>query len=236
MDEPFYEINKDKKYNYFVIDVKLKKDSDDHLMIYDMLSGFSTNEWIFNQYVQYYSEFLTDELEINFYEYKNLTYKDFLLATLKDTGRMYEQCDWIDYGTIALLDTTVFYNGKIQEESYQYETDFDRISNEVIPYISESYHMLKICEPYLGNEFKEIIDIIDRIYNIYLFVMVCSTYTCEKGNYFALFPDYVKTKITKVANFPAPIETLEYYDCIDYDYFHKLYIDMYRNEESVEGR
>ena len=219
---PFYVENRNKRYTFYGV---LVTDFEDIEEIWDgeiaeRLYGYTNNEWEFNGYLKFYSNYF-NRCKYIIFEYEDLTHDEFIKIVYEDHGVKFDTGDYIDMDIIKLTGDVIFNNSGLYEIMSEYCPESNEIERTFIPSIMKAYELFNKC-----NYFKESFDIVNkllfRLANIYVPCVILSSYIpCDLEEY--------KDKdmlmyLTKIADFPMPIEEYEYYELISSAYEFKYFL------------
>ena len=219
--------NDNRKHDFYVVLV-LKVQSDELSFgdsnIAHMLSGYTPNAWVFSSYLQFYSKIFNHTTNI-VTRIPNVTYYELIEQIKTSFNVELSEDNYIDYDTVKLIDSTVFYNGRILEEMYSWENDYQLTESTIIPFCFNLYTLLNNKE--YGIYFKDDFDIISKLMKkvccVYLVILnLCEG--IEQYEWFTNLKDDMKVFATKLADFPKPLEEYEYFDIFFRNYILLIYL------------
>lgn len=216
-----------KKHKFYAI-VITESESDvfDSIMV-TKLSGFTTNEWIYRQYVNRFKKSF-DALPYVSVELENVTYKEFIdeINTVADVVLNLD--NQILYSELPLIDFTLFYTKGMLDELYDYQNDCGDFLVSNINSIYATYDMVfgKLSKYFKLEGFEPFLGLIKKVSKIYVPLIKMSEICDEnyEGEWFLSMPDDIKVQITMGANFPGLIESRDYYDFFSEPYALWFYL------------
>lgn len=215
-------MNNDDKYHFYAIIVK---DVDEDVMDYsdaylaNQLNGYTTNEWIFREYLKYYEKLL-NQISYVLVEYDNLTDEEFKTRVYSEFKYIITEEDQIEYEIIYLTSDAVYYNTNIGETVNELNAEYESVEEIATTEFYRSFHLFNDFNSYLTGEFDFVLYLLYRLCNAYIPVIKLSE--C-----FGLVTDTgsdLMIGLTKAADFPSPLENYEYYDLISYGYILSYYV------------
>lgn len=225
---PFSESNKNKKYTFYVLIIlELEEDSSVSTQeLANALTGYSTNEWIFNKYMEYYNDiiihckYITTVLE-------NMTYGKFITTVRSEFNVKMSDAECITRFDIPLIDGELYMNTGLEEHYRDYECDFNDFEHKFMPSFFMMHELLS--SGYINIDNTQIVcKMIEKILSVYIVLIKRMDIYGDDGDgwWFKSMPSDVKINITKKADFPQPIEQINYYDLVSNEYQMWYYINM----------
>lgn len=224
-DYPFAEVNKNVRYTFYII---IALDSDESI---SELIGYSTNEWVFRKYVEYYSNILKDYSCITTV-FENSTFTEFVSKVYSEFDVKIDHAEFIERFDIPLIDGELFMTSNMYDKFNDYYSDFNDFEYKTLPALFEMYEMLlnyfHCNDIIVADEVSSISELVTRIISIYVVLIKRIDIVGDDavGSWFLSIPSDTKIAITKEANFPMPIEQLGYYELVNEDYQIWYYINI----------
>ena len=219
---PYLKINENIKYDFYCIIIK-DYDEDNATIgtqeLISKLTGYSINEYVFRAYLKYYERSLEFATFVTV-KYDNMVYNEFKDKVKKDFGLVIVDDHYIDMDIADIFGNVILYNGLLETSMYEYKADYNDMDDLFIPAIFQGYELLSnTYKSYFTDEFSIVKKLIDRVCKLYIPIIGLLEYgELEGEDWFLDLPDYVKMNITKEANFPKPIETIDWFDIISLPY------------------
>lgn len=226
--------NPTKKYSFYVVVLKQWSDTlsvGTETLLTAIQMAFSTNRWSFDMFLSTYKNYI-DVSDYNICEMTDgLTWGEFCefiythyskYVGQKDDYRNY--CiDVIQVNTLGrLFPVTPEMYRKVEEDEYT-----SGVESLAIPLLIETrlfiIHMVSKGYIQETSEIKVIKCMLDKIFDIYITLYLrCINWdysdNAESGEWFLSLPDAVKIELTRRANFPMPLETIEWNELMTEDF------------------
>ena len=218
------------KYTFYAI-IWMEEEADGlnyDSMMTSKMTAFSTNEWLFRQYLRAYQRSF-EALPYALTEYPNMTYDEFKNNVRCDFGIEITNDNCISQAEFPLLDgCTVYYTGEMLEDMIDYQNDCGDFLTSNIEWFYSTFDLVSgEYSKYLKtSRFSCLNKLLKKICNVYVPLIEMHDFGDEyAGEWFLSLPDRVKSAITMEANFPKVIEDIGYYDL--YDEYYGLYFYLY---------
>lgn len=197
--------------------------------------SYTTNEWKFNSFLR----FLKPVVDNPGVEWHIKTYNDCTWERFKEYMKEVARVDIVENHSIEnadveWLDLHFFTNGVIETDIENIRDEYDFVTEECFHYLFGTRYFLK--NHYPGEKPRAILDVIavlDRLCNVYIPLMMLTERKSGDANWFNKLPDKFKIMMTKLADFPTPLEELEYYDLDALDYSTWIYLVQWLNYPGI---
>lgn len=222
--------NLKKRFTFYLLYVTDDHDDDDNIGTEDSrilanLTAYTTNEWVLSQYIKFYRNLLS-KVEYKVFTYEYCTHDEFGVKIKRDLNLDIEGI-FIESDEVQLTHTTFYMNENLLESGYSMTSDFDEVFNTYLPAFVMAKQLIQF-KYFKESESLEIIrDFLYRICSAYVPMVYLSTYADDLGVGFPGLEDGAKIGLTKVFNFPRPLEDIEYYEIISSGYEYLTYLKNY---------
>lgn len=237
---PWIGENQTKQYTFYMVVLKSWPDTlnvGTETFLTAIQFAFTTNKWGFDKFLQVYKNYIDiSEYEIkelkgytwyDFCEFAHIHYSKFIGG--KDTYQQY----YIDITKLETIEQYLPVTGemfsKVEEDEYT-----SSVESLAIPLLVEAKLWLDVMSKkgYVKDsiETRLIRRMLDKIVNIYITLYLrCINFEysdhADMGEWFLSLPDDVKIKLTMQANFPKPIESIEWIDLLTEDFNLMMWLE-----------
>lgn len=212
---PWLVTNKDKGYNFYCAIVD-ECDAIEYADYYVPLRAFTTNEFIFKEYLKFYSS-MFEKLGVSIFEPKNITWDEFVELISKETDETIMPEHFITLDYIELIDSSLCITAEMSESIYEDISQYDILYEYVYGNLSQAYALFNEESLYFKEDFDIINKLLNRVYKSYIPLLTLSEYY-DSGNWLDNINSEDKLAVTKILDFPKAMDEYSFYDiyCEDY--------------------
>lgn len=171
---PWLVTNKDKGYNFYCAIVD-ECDAIEYADYYVPLRAFTTNEFIFKEYLKFYSS-MFEKLGVSIFEPKNITWDEFVELISKETDETIMPEHFITLDYIELIDSSLCITEEMSESIYEDISQYDILYEYVYGNLSQAYALFNEESLYFKEDFDIINKLLNRVYKSYIPLLKLSEY------------------------------------------------------------